>query len=172
MAIDNISKFYREVPDNSLRLAISKITQNPYAEKILERTPIEDMIYISREYNKKPDIYDDIFKGKIKFFAKGLQNNPMPVFNGECIKDLNEIIEPKSLTNTVANLFDIYGTKENPIQAILIGLKEKIIRTAFLDKKGNVVEAESLPIDNQDIETPLFKLIKASNNKIIRLTRD
>lgn len=170
--MDNISAFFKNIPDNSLRTAISKIAENPYAEKILEKTPLQDMIFIGRKYNTAPEIYDDVFKGKIKFFAKGMQDEPFTVFKEEYAKNLNDVIEPNSFMNSVVNLFDIYTTTKNPVKTIIIGLKDKTIKTAFFDKFGNIIKLDSISTKNHNTDSPIMTLIKAADKKIIRLTRD
>lgn len=169
---DNISRFFRVIPDVTLKTAISKIAENPYAEKILEKTPIQDMVYIGRKYNKAPEIYDDLFSQKIKFSARSLTKEPIPVFKGENANTLSDILDRNSLLNAVVSLFEIYGTKTDPITTILLGLKENTIKTAFLNKKGKVVMHETLELKNQNTDGDIFKLMKASSNKIVKLTRD
>lgn len=170
--VDNISRFYRVIPDVNLKTAISKIAENPYAEKILERTPIQDIICIGRKYNQSPEIYDDLFSEKIKFSAKNLTNEPIPVFKGENANTLTEMLDKNSLINEVANLFEIYGTENNQITKILLGLRGNTIKTAFMNKNGKIIKHETIELKHQNTEGAVFKLMEAASNKIVKLTRD
>jgi hypothetical protein len=168
---DNITVFYRVIPDKPLGVAISRIAENPYVEKILDRTPLRDMIKISKKYQNNPELYDDLLNGKLKFALKGLVDEPQPVFDDKKAESLKDILDPKSLMGTVIQLFEAYGSKINPTQRVLLTLDENILRTKVYAKNGQVMMQASCPVKNENQNGIIFRMIKAANDKMIELIR-
>lgn len=151
-----------------------RLTSHQYIEKLLEQTPASAIFWICEEYRKHPDLYDDIFSGKIKFFRKGSMEKATPLFNENIVKshsDLKNLFEPDKLIRQVVEKFVTFETGSNRIRRIAVEVSgNKMLTVAFNSEKKIV----SMLIDyvNAKQKTDAFmKFLNDSAKKRIDLIR-
>lgn len=126
-----------------------RLVTNPFIRKLLKKTPASAIFEICREYKKNPDLYDDIFNGRIRFFLKGSMNESLPLFNYKKTNDecnLKEFIGPSTLTGQVVEKFIACDALNKKIIRIMVKMQgDKLLTTAF-DSNNKVV---SMLIDQE-----------------------
>lgn len=168
---DNINKFLKVFPDASLKEVLLRFAENPYVEKSLERTPITDMITICKQYEENPDLYDDVFNGKVKYFLNGLQDEPLPIFdNTKSVGNIKELLSPDAMLGKLTKIFDAFDFKKEEIKKVSLQIKNDALYSASFDSKNNVIATFTLPIN--DGKGILFKMLNAATDKRLDIIRD
>lgn len=131
-----IIKFLKDPEISSdLKDVCFRLVTNPFIRNLLKKTPASAIFEICQEYKKHPDLYDDIFNGRIQFFLKGVMNEALPLFNykkADSDSNLKEFIGPSTLTGQVVEKFSNCSAGQNNIMRIMVKMQgDKLLTTAF-----------------------------------------
>lgn len=173
-APDDIYKFLQapEVSTETKDLCF-RLLLNPYVREVLKQTPISALFGICQEYKKHPDLYDEIFYGRIKFFAKGLMEDALPIFNYKEISHkstLKNFIGPKTLPGQVVEKFADCGVTKNEIKRIRVKLKGSKLLTAAFNANHTIISMTVDPIE-KDTTNDLIQLLNTLAEGMVDLIR-
>ena len=172
---DSLSRLLKD-PEvkQEIKEACFKFMENPILEQKITKTPANCLFAICHEYNKYPDIYDDIISGKIKFFLKGLMENALPVLHHKKVKeheDLNKIFGPNSILNGVIERFAICDFGGNIVRRITVRVKKNEMMTAAFNAQNQIISMLIDTIENKPNRNDFLDLINSTENKRIDLLR-
>lgn len=168
---DYVKEFLLSEARHLYKQAYCEMDQNPYIRTFLEKSPIDDIYYSCKAYEKNPELYNDIVDGRVKYFIHGLQKEAFPVFDkNEQTSNLKDIFDKKSLPGKIAEIFNALDNGKNTIKKIAIGIKDNIFYTITFNKKQSALNEYKFPIKHQD--GIIFRMLNASEDNRIDLFRD
>lgn len=157
-----------------LKAICFRLTSHQYIEKLLEQTPASAIFWICEEYRKHPDLYDDIFNGKIKFFRKGAMDKAVPLFNEKIIEDhssLKNLFEPDKLIRQVVEKFVTFETGSNQIRRIAVEVNGNKMLTVAFNSEKKIVSMLIDYINAKQRTNAFMKFLNDSAKKRIDLIR-
>lgn len=166
---DNFNVFMRSNATPLEKEMLSKFAQNPGVKRLLDKRPIEDLHEISGLYMGHPDVYDEVFSGKVKFLVDGLWGNTrLPIYDKTHDKNsIKKMLLRKSLVGRVVRLLHMvpYNGKRLSFEQ-----RGNYIHADIFDAKDKkIAEFERLYEDETGI---LTRMIKVSENKKVEIYRD
>jgi len=174
MTITNLVNPLLKNEDISIYMKESYINaaKTPYVRQLFERAPEKDVINITKKYNQIPDLYDDLFNGKIKIFLHGISNNADPIFNENAVKPENykEKLGPKSLIGYVIKIFDALDRNQKTVNRISLQNKDDRLRLMTFDFDHKAIDQFDLEI--LDKNNPFVKILDYAQDKHVELYRD
>ncbi len=135
-----VLKFLNDPTLNSeVKSICFRLSCHKFIQKLLEKTPATAIFRICEEYKKHPDLYDEIFSGKLKFFLKGSMNNAEPFMNTQKINQiatLQGLFEPDTLIRQVVDKFESFEFAADRIKRIAIEINgDKMLTVAFNEER-------------------------------------
>lgn len=119
-----------------------RLLRNPFLSQLFEKTPVSVIFEICNEYSKHPEIYDDIFSGKIKLFVKGQTEKALPVIEYDNMagdENIQKFFKPNTLVGQVVEKFAVCPTEYKEIKRIAVKLKENKVMTAAFNSDNKIV---------------------------------
>lgn len=177
----NLKKFFQECKDAELQQACYVFSENPLICDIFQSNKLKakDIKKICREYLNNPRLYDDIFKGKVKYIIPGGNNKPIPVFDPKT----NENIDLKKLfgkNKMIRLISEIVTNAENKVKLFDFGNVYIEFRhgneTLYLDyftPKYQILETEETLLNTSKIinTSPAYKLLEQNQTQKFELIR-
>lgn len=137
------SKFLTDPKINpELKMVYLRLAKNPRITRLVEKTSTQSMYAICEEYQKYPNLYDDIFDGRIKICLEGNKSKYLSIFNHKEVKknsNLRMYFGPNTLIEEVAEKFIACDIEKNKINKITIKLKEDKILTAGYNPENKLI---------------------------------
>lgn len=155
-----VAKFLKDAEISvDLKSYCYRLAQNKNILHLLRKTQVSTLFWICEEYKKNPDIYDDIFSGKIKVYIKGSDTKAQALFYScyaEC-ESLGEIFSQSHIIRQVADKFSNCKSNANNIRRITIKANnDKIITVGFNCEK----EVVSMLVDYINIKNKSSKFLE------------
>ncbi len=137
---DIVMKFIEDPqvsPD--LKAVCFRLASHKFMQKMLENTPVSAIFWICEEYKKHPDLYDDIFNGKIKFYQDGKTQKFLPVFDRNNINNssnLKNLFDTDALTRQIVEKFVTFDQQVSNVRRIAVEVNgDKMVTVAFNSEK-------------------------------------
>lgn len=159
---------------NLFKESYIRARKNSLVYYLYEKMPQQDIIKITSKYSKEPEMFDDLFNGKIKISLHGLSDQPIGLFNKDTVTPDNfkQSIDFKSLIGTAMQLFDFFEPDKKTVNRILIQVKNDMMRIIPFDFNKKAVAMRELNIKILDKENPLVKAAMYADNHQVDLYRD
>lgn len=154
-----------------IKEALYRFSENPAIKNSLERMPSRDLFNVWENYKTNPELYDDMFNGKVKFKLKGVSELALPVYD----KDINtgnvrDLLAPESLIGKVIKMFDAFSETNGYAKKISLKMNGEKLSTAVFDKNDNTILSITRSVD--DTNNILFKMLNAADDKKLDLIRE
>lgn len=151
-----------------------KFLENPIVEEMARKTPISSLFEICQECIKHPDIYEDIFSGRIKIFFKGLMENALPILNHKTVKEhdnLKTVLGPNTFVGEIVEKFIICDINQNIVKRMTVKVNEDKILTAAFNSQNKMISMLVDPIENEFKKNKFMDFVNSTENKRIDLIR-
>lgn len=116
-----------------------RLSTHKFIERLLEKTPATTIFRICEEYKRHPDLYDDAFSGKIKFYLQGTMSHAEPIMDAKKLAEISSIqslFEPETLIRQVVDKFVSFEYASERIKRIAIEINgNKMLTVAFNSEK-------------------------------------
>lgn len=119
-----------------------RLYKNTYIKKLVDNAPINTLLEVCEEYKKYPDLYDEIFSGRVHFFLDGARKQTKPLFSPSGIKTdshLKMFFGTNTLTGEIIEKFVTCTVENTEIKRVTIKLKEDKILTAGFNTENRMV---------------------------------
>lgn len=165
---DNFNVFMRSNAAPLEKEMLSEFAKNPGVKRLLDKRPLEDLHEISGLYMGNPELYDDVFSGKVKFFLDRVQMESLPIYDKDKkTNSIKKLLLRKSLVGRIIRLLQLAprSTKKLSIEQ-----RGKYLHADIFDSKDKKIkEFERLYEDETGI---LTKMIKASDDEKVEIIWD
>ncbi len=150
-----------------------RLLRNPFLSQLFEKTTFEVIFEICNEYKKHPDIYDDIFSGKIKMRLTSM-DTALPIIDcKEIEKDcsIKSLFEPNTLIGQIVEKFAVSKTEYSQIKKIAVKIKENKMMTATFNSENRIVSMLVDFVSPKNKGNAIVNFLRTRNHKRVDLIR-
>lgn len=150
-----------------------RLLRHPFLSQLFEKTPVSVIFEICTEYNKHPEIYDDIFSGKIKLYSDSMEK-ALPIVNYKELKNncgIQTLFEPHTLIGQVVEKFAVCESEYRQIKRIAVKIKKNKMMTAAFNAENKIVSMIVDFVTAQSKGNELTKFVKTTDKKRIDLVK-
>lgn len=151
-----------------------RLVKNPHLEALINNTRISEFFEILEEYRKHPNLYDEIFNGKVKLFIKDGKEKSFAIFDHKKIKpksSLKMYLSPNTLMGEVVERFTTCNIADNIIKRVSINLYEEELITSGFNHNNKLVNMVIDLITGKIEESIIINFLRMTKNQRIDLVR-